>query len=161
MHEPPATNGGRPQGAMERTLVELAIGTHQSLQDRRNALVSTKSGEYTQQVQVALSGLATVLWGFADVPVSWEHPFVYSPLQRDPPFQTPHVTSHIEFNGTLSDLVVAHAHVIKWLQSPEAWYIGATLRVAVQAPNKPVAYSGVLHATFQGYAFPTDEELNT
>lgn len=159
MHEP-VTNGGRPQGQLERSLVTLALGTHRDLQDRHNALVSTKQGEYTQQVQVQLSGQATVLWGYGDIPVSWEHPFVYSPLQRDPPFETPHVTSHIEFAGTLSDLVLAHAHVINWLQSDQGWYIGAVVRVAVLAPNAPVAYKGVLHMNFQGYAFPTDEELN-
>lgn len=163
MHEEPATEGGRPQGQLERSLMKLALAPHQGLGERHDALVSTKSGEYDQQVQVDLSGQAYDAWGFADIPVTWEHPFVYSPLQRDPPFATPHVSSHIEWTGPLAALVVGTAHVMSWLQSPEGWFIGATVRVAVSAPGSttPVAFAGVLHMTFQGYAYPTDEELNT
>lgn len=151
----------RPQGGLERSLVDLAVGSHQAREDRLNALISTKSGEYTQQVQVEISGHASILWGYADIAVSWEHPFVYAPLQRDPQFERPHLSHHLEWTGSQADLVVGHAHVVSWLQSDQGWYIGAKVRVAVMAPNTEVDYSGVLHLSFQGYACPTDEELNT
>lgn len=163
MHEPPATNGGRPQGQLERALMDLALGSHQGRQERHEALLATRQGEYEQQVQVQVAGAATSVWGYLDIPVTWEHPFVYSPLQRDIQFETPHVASHIEWTSTLTDLVVAHAHVVSWNTNDQGWCIGATVRVAVQAPNTEtqVNYQGTVHLTFQGYAFPTDEELNT
>lgn len=160
MHEEPAAGGGTPQGALERSLVRLAIGSHQALVDRHNALVSSLSGEYDQQVQIAASGAASSGWGFTDTPVSWEHPFIYAPLQRNQPFLTPHVSHHFEFTSTLSALVLAHVHVLSWNQNDQGWFIGAKVRVAVCAPDvtTPVAYQAVVHLTFQGFAAPTDEE---
>jgi hypothetical protein len=94
--------------------------------------------------------------------VSWEHPFLYAPLQRDPSFETPLVTDHVEFTQNSGVLIVAHAHVVSWKMSDQGWYVGATVRVAVSAPGQsnPVAYSGVLHLNFQGFASPTDEDVS-
>ena len=156
-------SGGRPRGQLERSLVALTIGMHQGAKDRRNALASSHSGEYDQQIQLAVSGQATSTWVFTDTPVTWEHPFVYAPLQRDPPFLTPHVSTHIEFTSVPSDLVVANAHLIGWIQNAQNWFIGATVRVAVCAPLAPgtVSYAANVHLTFEGYACPTDEEYGT
>lgn len=154
--------GGRPQGQIERSLVEVSIAFQKEREKRHDALSSTHSGEYDQQVQVHFSGTATDTYGYADIPVTWEHPFVYAPSQRDPPFETPLVTSHVEFVTTSGVLVVAHAHVIDWNVDSRAWYIGAKVRVAVAAPGQenPVAFVGVLHLNFEGYASPTDEDVN-
>jgi hypothetical protein len=156
-------SGGRPAGQLGRALVDLTIGMRNGERDRADALRSTRSGEYDQQVQERFSGEAQDAWGFADIPVTWEHPFVYSPLQRDPQFLTPHVTDHIEFTSTQAGLVLAKAHVIGWRKSPQGWFIGATVRLATCAPGAVgmVAYAGILHLIFQGYAYPTDGELST
>jgi hypothetical protein len=154
------TSGGRPQGQLDRSLLEWTIEMRRGERDRADALRSTRQGERDQQVQWPFSGQATDAWGFADFPVGWEHPIVYSPLQRDPQFLTPHVTDHIEFTGTPAGLVLAKAHVIGWRKSPQGWFIGATVRLATCAPGAvgTVAYAGILHLIFQGYAYPTDEE---
>lgn len=160
-HELPATSGGRPQGQMERALIELTLGVHRGRVARERALKSTRQGEYDQQIQVAFSGVATGTFGFADVPVTWEHPFIFAPLQRDPQFETPLVTSHIEFQQDSGELVIAHAHVVRWNIDSRGWYIGATVRVAVCAPTATgnVPYAAVAHLNFQGFASPTDEDM--
>lgn len=160
MHEQPALEGGRPQGQMERALVRLAIGGQLQRQARHDALAVVRQGEYDQQVRVNFNGKATDIIGYSDIAVGWEHPFVYAPLQRDPDFETPHVSHHIEFQQPLDTLIIAHAHVVQWTQSDEGWYIGAKVRVAVQAPGAPgvVGYAATLHMTFEGFACPTDQE---
>lgn len=150
----------RPHGQLERSLHKLTVGTQLDMRARERALAAGRSGEYDQQVRVAISGEATERWGYTDIPVTWEHPFIYSPLQRKLPFEAPHYVCGVEFAKPPAALVIVVPHLIDWLQSDASWYIGAKLRVAVSAPGQtePVAYSAVLHLTFEGYAFPTDEE---
>lgn len=155
-----AFGGGRPQGQLERALTQVTIGMLQDYLAREKNLEAGRSGEYDQQVEFPISGTAGSAWGSADVPVTWEHPIVYAPTQRTVPFEKPHVSNHIEL-PTTTELIVATAHVISWNQNDNGWYIGATVRVAVCAPNATdtVPYSGTVHLTFQGYASPTDGDL--
>lgn len=160
MHEQPATEGGTPQGALQRAFADALIGAHRARERHQRVLQTIASGEYDQQVQVPFSGVASAGWGYTDTAVSWEHPFIYSPLQRNVPFETPHVTHHLEFTGKAESdgLVIGLAHVIGWNQTDSGWYIGATVRIAICAPNASanVPYEGVVHLTFEGFAFPTD-----
>jgi hypothetical protein len=156
MHE--AASGGVPQGALERSIADMLIGTQRALRKRERALESISGGEFDQQVQLPVSGVAATTWGHADSPVSWEHPFIFSPLQRNPQFPTPQVTHHFEFTRTPSDLVLVTANIIGWNENQSGWLIGAKVRVASCAPNSTgnIPFTGILHLTFEGYAFPTD-----
>lgn len=164
-HESPALFGGRPQGELERAMTETTIGVIAAYKERERMLSSTRSGEYDQQVEFPIAGVAGNLWGSVDVPVTWEHPFLYSPLQRPVPFVNPHVAgSHVEWQSNSGgELIIASLHVISWNITNYGWYIGAKVRVAVCAPNATAAtaYQGIAHLTFQGYAYPTDGDLTT
>ena len=144
---------------LSRVLGDLVIGSENARKQRRDDLATIKSGEYDQQVEVPFSGSATSTWGYQDIKMSWEHPIVYAPLQRDPQFETPHITDHISLSGKETSLVIVVAHLIAWNYNERGWFVGATMRLAAQAPltNAEIAYSGMLFATFQGMAFPTDE----
>lgn len=163
-HEPPATQGGRPQGQLERTMVDITIGTIKSMRTRERNLAATRAGEWDQQVEFPISGLAGNEWGSVDVPVTWEHPFIYAPTQRSVPFPNPHVADHVEWQALQGGaLVISSLHIIAWNVNDYGWWIGATVRVAVCAPNATaaVAYQGVVHLTFEGYASPTDGDITT
>jgi hypothetical protein len=149
-------DGGRPRGQLERALASLTVGVAQGEQERRRALYDTATGEYEQQVQVPLSGTAAAAWAYTDQPVNWEMPFLYAPLQRRVPFQTPHFTYGIEHTVGTNELVVIHAMVTVWTISPQGWCVGATIRFAVAAPaldpTLTTPYAAVAHLRFQGYA---------
>lgn len=143
----------RPLGQLERALADLTIGVQHGKERRQVALSDTYTGEWEQQVQVALSGVATASWGFTDAQVAWELPFMYAPLQRMVPFETPHFTPGIEINQA-SDLLIVHAHVTNWKVNEYGWVVGASVRFAVYAPNAsgPMNYQATAHLRFQGYA---------
>lgn len=145
---------GRPGGQLERSLAALTIGIHQGVVARGRALADTRTGEYEQQVHVPLSGIANNGWGFVDMPVQWELPFLYAPLQRRVPFPTPHFTYGIEMTAGQGELVVIHAHVTAWTITESQWYVGANVRFAASAPNAiaPSPYLAIGHLSFEGYA---------
>jgi hypothetical protein len=146
----------RPKGGLERTLAELTIGLATGERDRRLALADTRTGEYEQQIQVPLAGNAGSSYSYSDKPVQWAWPFVYAPLQRRVPFQTPHFTYGIEITAGSGNLVAIHAQVIDWTVTDQGWYVGATIRFASYAPSAPSStvypFSAVAHLRFSGYA---------
>ena len=155
----------RPMGQLERSLAALTIGVAQGERQRRLALADTHTGEYMQQVHVPLSGVATGGWGSIDVPVTWELPFLYAPLQRRVPFPTPHFHANFEVTAGQGALLLMHAQLIAWNVTDADWYVGATIRFAIAAPggqnpNPQIAYSAIAHCSFQGFAtLPEGDEF--
>jgi hypothetical protein len=145
---------GRPAGQLERSLAALTIGIQHGTAQRKRALKDTVTGEYEQQVHVPLDGSANTGWAFTDAAVQWEMPFLYAPLQRRVPFPAPHFTYGIEMTAGKGELVVIHAHLVGWTITDAQWYVGATVRFAVCAPNALAAspFSAVGHLSFEGYA---------
>ena len=143
----------RPAGQLERSLAALTIGVHQGAAQRVKALSDTVTGPYKQVVHVQLTGSATATWGFLDRDVQWELPFLYAPLQWRVPFRTPHFEPGIEMTAGQGELMVIHAHVIGWTVTESQWYVGATIRFAVAAPNAatPTPFAAIAHLGFIGW----------
>lgn len=156
---------GRPQGQLGRVLEQILLKAPAEAHARELALRSTKSGPRDQMVHLEVTGEAADGWGYADANVTWEHPYLYAPLQSTLPFKTPHlIGAHPEFTaGATAGLVLMQAQVIRWLQDSRGWFIGAVIRIATSAPGQSEAlpYAAQLHLTFTGHAYPTDEELST
>jgi hypothetical protein len=145
----------RPAGQLDRALQALTLDIHADSARRRHMLSDGYSGEFEQQFQVNISGTAGNVWGFVDQAFSFEFPFLWAPLQRRSDFKTPHFRCGIELTNPTPTLVLLHAHVIGWTQSPETWIIGANVRFAVCAPSvttTAVAYNAIAHLAFEGYA---------
>jgi hypothetical protein len=147
----------RPRGQLHRSLKALSIGMQQGVGERQRALADTATGEYDQLVHVPLSGSAAPPWGFTtpDTQVRWETPFLYAPLQHRVPFPTPHFHHPgFEMLSGAGELILFHAQVVGWTVTEERWYVGATLRFSVSAPNATanVPYSAIAHCTFTGWA---------
>ena len=144
----------RPAGQLERSLAALTIGVHQDAAQREKALSDTATGPYQQVVHVELTGSATATWGSVDRDVQWELPFLYAPLQWRVPFPTPHFEPGIEVTAGQGELVVIHAHIVGWTVTEAQWYVGATVRFAVAAPNAAAAtpFAAIGHLTFTGWA---------
>jgi hypothetical protein len=148
---------GRPTGQLERSLAAVTIGAMTDWRAREQSLEDTAKGEYLQQVQVQLAGVAAAAWGFATVDINWEIPFLYAPAQRRVPFKVPHFHSGFELGTGTSDVgYLFSAHVVKWLQSKEQWYVGATVQLGACAPNsiKDEPYAAVAHLSFSGWGTP-------
>jgi hypothetical protein len=151
----------RPTGQLERSLAAVTIGAMTDWRAREQSLQDTAKGEYLQQIQVQLAGVAVAAWGFATVDVNWEIPLLYAPLQRRVPFKVPHFHSGFELStGTKDVNYLFSAHVVKWLQSKEQWYTGATVQLGACAPNsiKEQPYAAVAHLTFSGYGTPAQAD---
>lgn len=145
---------GRPGGQLERSLDALMAAGQRGAAEREHALADTVTGEYEQQVHVPLSGVADVTAAFVDVPVQWELPFLYAPLQRRVPYPTPHFLASIEHTVGQGALVIIHASVIGWDVTSQLWYAGAMVRFDVSAPlaTGPSPYAAIAHCSFQGFA---------
>jgi hypothetical protein len=148
---------GRPVGQLERSITALAIAPQLAAAKRDRDLADTATGEYDQLVHVPLSGQAAPPWAptTPDVPVQWEMPFLYAPLQHRVPFPTPHFHNPgIEMLSGTGELILFHAQVVGWTVTEERWYVGATLRFSVSAPNATanVPYSAIAHCVFTGWA---------
>jgi len=145
----------RPAGQLDRALAAITLEVFQDNKRRNHILSDGYTGEFEQQFQVAVSGTAGNVWGFVDQAFAFEYPFLWAPLQRRSDFKTPHFRCGIELTNPQPTLVLLHAHVIGWVQSPEMWVIGANVRFAVCAPTvttTAVAYAAIAHLAFQGYA---------
>jgi hypothetical protein len=147
----------RSTGQLERSLAAITIATATDLRARDKSLQDTAKGAYLQQIQVQLAGVAVGAWGFATVDVHWEIPLLYAPLQSRVPFKVPHFHFGFELStGTKDVNYLFSAHIVKWLQSKEQWYIGATVQLGACAPNaiKEQPYAAVAHLSFSGYGTP-------
>ena len=144
----------RPVGQLERSLASLTIGMAQGIAERKRVLKDTVTGEYIQQVRVPINGVATDAVTYADKPVQWEMPFLYAPLQRRVPFETPHFTPGIEIISGQNAFIDIRAQVIQWTITEEEWYVGATVRFAANCPGATdlFTFSAIGHLSFQGYA---------
>lgn len=146
----------RPGGQLERSLAELTIGVAQGQARRQLALDDSATGEYEQQVRLPFSGHAASGWGFSELTVRFELPFLYAPLQRRVPFETPHYRKGLEIIESKGHPLLLDVVVIGWETSDEGWCTGARVRLAVCAPGQVppdlVPYKAVAHLSFQGYA---------
>jgi len=145
----------RPQGQLERALVDLTIGEEHGQRERQRIDEGVGLHEIEQQVRVPVSGTAGNGWSFADKGVGFQLPFEYAPVQRGAPFRTPHFSYGIEHVVAGSQLVLIHASVLRWNVDPSMRVLGAGIRFAVSAPTaegETVPFSAEAHLTFQGFA---------
>lgn len=151
---------GRPLGQLERSLAALTIGVAQGRERRARSLADAFTGEWEQQLRLDLSGQAAGGWGWGDRRVTFDIPFLYAPLQRTIPFETPQFTYGVEMTQTTDTLVLVHAHLLKWTINRQGWITGATLRFGVQAPaaTAPMPFSATVHLTFQGFGTTAEQE---
>lgn len=151
----PAGTRNRPTGALERSLVNLTIGVAQSQIARKRALRDTETGEYEQQIQIPFSGNVDTGMYWVDKQVTWEMPFLYAPLQRRVPFQTPHFSKgFVLLSGGPGDFIQLDATVIGWTVTDAQWYVGATVRLSATSPTASAVlpFSSMAHLSFRGYA---------
>lgn len=143
----------RPRGQVDRTLDSLGAGLLLGKHKRDHQLGYSRLREVEQQVRVPLEGEASNEWGYADKEVNWELPFVGAPAQRDAPFTTPHFSYGVELGAGSGSLIVIHASIVKWNTNIQGYIIGAVTRFMASAPGgEGVAYTAVMHLSFQGYA---------
>ncbi len=146
----------RPRGQLDRFVNATVVRPRLAERHRRRTLADGYTGEFEQQIQVALAGVAGNVWGFVDESYSFEYPFLYAPIQRRVDLLTPVFRSGIELvDPNPQYLVIVHAHCVGWTYSEENWIIGSTVRFAVVAPaatTQAIAYNAIAHLAFQGYA---------
>jgi hypothetical protein len=151
----------RPTGQLERAIADLTIGVHREKDERHRKLHAIGGKEMTQQFRVPLAGTAGNGWGFVDGPIGFKLPFLWLPAQRGAPFKTPHFSFGWEQTSGTNELVLVHAHVIKWNIDSSSRVVGARVRYSTSAPMvaeaQVVNYSGIVHLTFQGWAGETEE----
>lgn len=149
----------RGAGQLERVLDGLTVGLLTDQRARESQLSHAAGSEVEQQVRVMLQGEADTGWGAADRDVRWPLSFIWAPAQRDAPFRTPHFSYGIEMRTGTQELIIVHAHVLRWITNDSSLVEGATIRFAASAPSAVAAvkFSAVAHLTFQGYAAETEE----
>lgn len=146
----------RPQpGQLERALARMTIGVEQARESRTRQRVDGGAHEMEQQIRIPVSGNAGNGYAFVQVEVGFLHPFLWMPLQRPAPFSTPHFSYGVDYEN--SEELVVHAGVLRWAIDDSSHVTGATVQIAVAAPNyegaedKMPPFKIMLHLTFQGY----------
>lgn len=146
-------------GQLERALASITIGVEESRAERDRQVAHSGGHEMEQQIRVPIAGKAGNGWGFAEVQVSFLYPFLWMPLQRGAPFDTPHFSYGIDHKGNPG--LVVNAAVLQWGTDDSNHVVGATIQIGVSAPMLAEAeeqsFSAVAHLTFQGYGAETME----
>lgn len=142
-----------PHGAVQRVLSRITIGTHQAIRARDDNRARNKPREMEQQFQYAISGLAAPAPTFAELTIEFENAFHFAPAQRESNLEYPHFT----YGSQTSPAVGVHATVTEWIRDEtNGSIIGA--KVAVGAVGASVAFTGVVHLTFQGFGTLNEED---
>lgn len=146
----------RPQpGQLERGLARMTIGVEQAKETRHRQRVDGGAHEMEQQIRVPVSGNAGNGYAFVQVEVGFLHPFLWMPMQRTAPFSTPHFSYGVDYEN--NEELIVHAGVLRWNIDESSHVEGATVQIAVAAPNfegaesEMPAYKIIVHLTFQGY----------
>lgn len=145
-----------PRGALHRAVSDLTVGVAHAMRARDQRNREMGFAEVQQQFQVRMSGTATATVAYAITVVEFDYPFYYAPSQRDSDFSRP----HFWFGAEASTPISVSAVVTAWDIDPDnAAIIGASVAVGVLSQT-PVAYTGVLHLTFQGFAALGEDETD-
>lgn len=119
--------------------------------DKRRAMLNYDAlQEIEQQFHVVIAGTAGSAAGYGTIALDFEVDFFDAPEQRDSSLFVPHFTFGAFIEG--ASLMVS-ASVRSWDIDSRGAIVGAEVAVGVCNPGvgTPVAYSGYIHLTFQGY----------
>jgi hypothetical protein len=153
--------------ALERSLNAMTVGLVVDRVERQQREHPLRLDETDQVFQLTCDGFAGPVieqWTVLTIPFSYT--FVYSPSQRDVPYETPQFTWGFELLSR--DPVVMACHVLGWARedtdpqiSAQITVTGVKLGVAAFIPgweDNPIKYRGLLHLTFGGFAGPGDND---
>ena len=142
-----------PDGAVQRVLHEVTVGTHRAIRARDDNKAKNKPRELEQQFQFAISGTAGAVPAWQEVTVEFDYAFFFAPAQRESSLEYPHFT----YGSQSSPPVGVHATVTEWLHNEDnGSIIGA--KVAVGASGASVSFTGIVHLTFQGFGMLAEED---
>jgi hypothetical protein len=137
------------EGITTRTLLNLTLGVATSMRDREQRDTEMGLSEVVQQYQLEFSGTTTTAPTFAGASVKFDFPFHYAPGQRDTDLDRPQFSFGVEAD---KDIIVG-AVVKSWTSDEDdGSVIAAAVRVGMLGAESGLAYKGVLHLSFQGYA---------
>lgn len=141
-------------GHVERMVSDLTLGLWKQMRHRERQSQVEGLSEREEQFQVEVSGRAEEFpsWDVADL---WfETIFIDARGQRDT--QNLHPQFYFGPEVTRGGPVGLLACVTDWKMSDRNETIGCTLAIGAVATDEARKFSGLLHATFQGFGAPAD-----
>jgi hypothetical protein len=149
----------RPRpGQLERTLSDITLGVERVRRRSHQQAKDSGGNEAQQQIRIPISGTVASGWGFVVTQVGFLYPFLWLPVQRQAPFETPHFSYGFDFEGYGG--LIGHAGIKKWNIDDSMNVLGATVEIGVTSPNTTKTeepFRATVHLTFQGYAADYEE----
>lgn len=156
----------RTQHLLARSVRKLAVDIVRDTSVKRLRDADTVLAEREEQVQLAVSGLATAAPGWAVIAVPFQQVFTTSTERRQSQLDRPHTwfgyemvsLSDAETDAPSAGGVMLAAHVSSWSMQDGINITGAKVAVSAFAPVRSFNFRAVVHMTFQGYGVPRDPE---
>lgn len=143
------------EGRVQRSMNALSFGTVRDISERKDKLDKTRLSERDQQFQFAVRGDAFpngIAWSFIDLKFRVE--FVNATGQRDSPYVVPTFTYGARIRTP--NPVMLSVAVMRWEQDDRETIQGCRLAVGVLGDF--VAFRADVHANFQGFGAPREDE---
>jgi hypothetical protein len=157
-------------GATQRMLADLTIGGIRSMQKRAESTAEISLQETTQQYQFEIEGSAAKEMAWATVPVTLDYEFYSAPGQRDSDLDRPQFYFGADIAPPIDEPAADHpepapvavfATVTRWLLNEgNGAVIGANVAVGCLTDQDGVAFSGLVHLSFQGFTALVDVETD-
>lgn len=147
---------------LQRALDSMTVGFERGKARAEHEIAPHRPGEMTHQLHVPVRGSVRDIVQRLDVSVSFAAaPFLIR-IQADPDDELETVNPTFSFGYELQSdgNVMMTACVREWLLDDRGLMDGARLRVFAVVPGAetPVAFTGIAHLSFLGYAAPTDDD---
>jgi hypothetical protein len=152
---------------IHRSIASMTIDLHRSIDRRKNLTNAYKMGEREYQTQIEFSGQVGTLPAEATTTITFSDTLVFMAdvgIARDSQLSRPQFRPGWELLYGPAGLV-PYAFVQSWAYDDDLNYTGAVINLGVHCPAMYVAgadapanlaFKGLLHASFQGYAVPFD-----
>lgn len=155
----------RSSTTLGRALSKMTVDTHKQMRSREDQNKYYKLTEREQQFQYGISGNVGLVPVETAIKIRFDHFFLYEyGYLRDSQLLEPQ--THFGFTKLSAPAgTVPYAHVASWIQDEDRNYVGAHVVVGVHNPTiaasgaanvTATAFSGTLHASFQGFGAPID-----
>jgi hypothetical protein len=143
---------------LRRSIRAITVGTAIGLERKRQRALEDGLGEFVQDFQVPIRGIAGTEMAWTEQEVKFTTTFFDAPEQRDSPYTRPTFTYGVVLESDTPVMVAAC--VMRWRVDNRDAITGCVVAVGAVNPggSAPVEFDGHLDATFQGYGYPEVED---
>lgn len=145
------------EGRLGRSMGALAFGVVRDITAKQARLAPSKLDEREQQFQIDISGDADATIAWRQIDLKFRVLFVNATGQRDSPYTLPTFTYGASISSGTPVMVTAC--VLKYAIEHDESVTGCRIAVgAASIGQGAIGFRGKLHACFQGYGAPNENE---